>query len=129
MAKQLSEKQIAAIEYLSVPKRGGLTYEQIAKEVGIAKSTLFEWKKQDEFNDALKKEVVRKTTDRLPEMFDSMLDNIIETGNAAAFRTILQMHGMLTEKVEVDNKNGSQTDIDSMKAQIEAMRQRRQSDK
>ncbi|AYA77347.1 hypothetical protein DOE78_18890 [Bacillus sp. Y1] len=123
MAKaKLNEKQIAAIEFLSLPKRGGMTYEEIAKEVGVAKSTLFEWKKQDAFNDALKTEIVRKTTDRLPEMFDSMLTNIIETGNAAAFRTIVQLHGMLTERVEVDNKGGNVADIDAMKAEIARMR-------
>ncbi|NRG30713.1 phBC6A51 family helix-turn-helix protein [Niallia circulans] len=124
MAKKLNEKQIAAIEFLSLPNRGNMTYEQIAKEVGVAKSTLFEWKKLDHFNAELKAEIVRKTTDRLPEMFNAMLDNVIETGNAAAFRTIVQMHGMLTEKVEVDNKNGGSADIDEMKAAIERMRSR-----
>jgi transposase len=118
---KLNEKQIAAIEFLSLPKRGGMTYEEIAKEVGVAKSTLFEWKKQDAFNDALKTEIVRKTTDRLPEMFDSMLTNIIETGNAAAFRTIVQLHGMLTDKIEVDTKS-SAVDVDAMKAEIEKLR-------
>jgi AcrR family transcriptional regulator len=122
---KLSEKQIAAIEYLSLPKRGGMTYEEIAKEVGVAKSTLFEWKKQDGFNDALKAEIVRKTTDRLPEMFDAMLTNIIDTGNAAAFRTIVQLHGMLTDKIEVDTKGNTATDIEAMKADIERMRRAR----
>ncbi|MEH7246475.1 phBC6A51 family helix-turn-helix protein [Neobacillus niacini] len=125
---KLSEKQIAAIEYLSLPKRGGMTYEEIAKEVGVAKSTLFEWKKQDGFNDALKTEIVRKTTDRLPEMFDAMLTNIIDTGNAAAFRTIVQLHGLLTERVEVDNKGVGATDVDAMKAEIERMRRARKSE-
>lgn len=129
MAKaKLSEKQIAAIEYLSLPKRGGMTYEEIAKEVGVAKSTLFEWKKRDDFNDALKAEIVRKTTDRLPEMFDAMLTNIIDTGNAAAFRTIVQLHGMLTDKIEVDTKGSSATDIEAMKADIERMRRARKSE-
>lgn len=127
MAKRLNEKQIAAIEYLSLPKRGGLTYEQIAKEVGVSKSTLFEWKKQDDFNDALKATIVRKTTDRLPEMFDAMLSNVIETGNAAAFRTLAQMHGFLTEKVEIDTK-GSTLSADDMKAQIDRIKRRRESD-
>lgn len=120
--RRLTEKQIAAIEYLSLPKRGGLTYEQVAKKVGVARSTIFEWKKQDYFEEALKKEIVRKTTDRLPEMFDSMLDNIIETGNAAAFRTLVQMHGMLTERVEVANTKGDDEAIDAIKADIERMR-------
>lgn len=120
---KLSEKQIAAIEYLSLPKRGGLTYEQVAEEVGVSKPTIFAWKKKDDFNKALKDEIVRKTTDRLPEVFDSMVDNIIDTGNAAAFRTMVQMHGMLTERLEIDNKDGSSADMDEMKAKLEKFRE------
>lgn len=125
---RLNEKQIAAIEILSRPNRGGMTYEQIAKEVGVAKSTLFEWKKQEYFNEALKKEIVRKTQDRLPEVFDSIIDNIIETGNAAAFRTLLQAHGMLTDKVEVNQNSSDSTKIDNIKAEIERLKQRKKSD-
>lgn len=127
-SRRLSEKQIAAIEILSRPNRGGMTYDQIAKEVGVARSTLFEWKKQDYFNEALKKEIVRKTQDRLPEVFDSIIDNIIETGNAAAFRTLLQTHGMLTDKVEVNQNNADTTKIDDIKAEIERLKQRKKSD-
>lgn len=121
MTKKLNEKQIAAIAILSQPKRGGLTYEQIAEEVGVARSTLFEWKKNDDFHNALKAEIVRTTSDRLPEVFASMIDNIVETGNAAAFRTLMQLHGLLTEKVEVNSKGGT-TDMDSIKAEIERLR-------
>lgn len=127
-SRRLSEKQIAAIEILSRPNRGGMTYDQIAKEVGVARSTLFEWKKQDYFNEALKKEIVRKTQDRLPEVFDSIIDNIIETGNAAAFRTLLQTHGMLTDKVEVNQNNADTTKVDDIKAEIERLKQRKKSD-
>jgi len=44
MAK-LNERQIAAITILAQPKRGGMTYDQVAEAVGVAKSTIFEWKK------------------------------------------------------------------------------------
>lgn len=124
---KLNEKQIAAIAILAQPKRGGLTYEQVAEEVGVARSTLFEWKKQDAFHNALKAEIVRNTADRLPEVFSSMVDNIIDTGNAAAFRTLVQMHGLLTDKIEIEAK-GNGADVDAMKAEIERMRNGRQSD-
>ena len=121
MTKKLNEKQIAAIAILSQPKRGGLTYEQIAEEVVVARSTLFEWKKNDDFHNALKAEIVRTTSDRLPEVFASMIDNIVETGNAAAFRTLMQLHGLLTEKVDI-NSTGGKTDIADIKAEIERLR-------
>lgn len=124
---RLNEKQIAAIAIMSQPNRGGLTYDEVAKEVGVARSTIFEWKKQDDFHNALKAEIVRNTSDRLPEVFSSMIDNIVETGNAAAFRTLVQMHGLLTEKVEVNTK-ASGDNVDAMKAEIERMRNGSKSD-
>lgn len=124
---RMNEKQIAAISIMSQPNKGGMTYDEIAKEVGVARSTIFEWKKQDDFYNALKSEIVRNTGDRLPEVFSSMIDNIVETGNAAAFRTLVQMHGLLTEKVELNTK-ASGDNVDAMKAEIERMRNGGKSD-
>lgn len=120
MSNRLNEKQIAAIAILAQPKRK-MTYEEIAKEVGVAKSTLFEWKKLDHFDKALNKEIVRVTKDRLPDVFDSIIDNIKETGNAAAFRTLIQAHGMLTEKVEIEAKSNG-TNTEDIRAEIERLR-------
>ncbi|MED3649963.1 phBC6A51 family helix-turn-helix protein [Heyndrickxia sporothermodurans] len=125
MAKNLNEKQYAAIALLALPKRGGMTYEEIAEKVGIARSTLQEWRKDDKFNDELKRQIVRNTLDDLPDIMASIPTHIINDGNAALFRTLLQAHGMLTDKVEVESKNGASADIDDMKAQIERMRNAR----
>ncbi len=124
MAKRLSERQIAAIEFLSLPKRGGMTYEQIAEEVGVSSESLRKWRKEDTFNDELKRQVVRNTIDRLPDIMASIPDHIIKDGNAAMFRTLLQTHGMLTDKVEVETKGNSDGDVDVMRAEIEAYRNR-----
>lgn len=120
MAK-LNDLQYAAIAILAQPKRGGLTFEQVANEVGVSRETLRLWRKRDDFNTELKGEIVRNTLDRLPEIMDSIPDHIIHDGNAALFRTLLQAHGMLTEKHEIDTK-GNGVDMDAMKAQIEAFR-------
>jgi hypothetical protein len=126
MAKKLSELQFAAIEFLALPKRGGLTYEQVAEKVGITDRTLRDWRKEDVFNEELKRQVVRNTLERLPEVMASIPDHIINDGNAAMFRTLLQAHGMLTDKVEVESRgSGGAADIDSMKAEIERMRANR----
>jgi len=123
MAKRLNEKQYAAIAILSQPKRAGLTYEQVAEEVGIARSTLQEWRKDDAFNDELKRQIMRDTIDRLPEVMASVPDHIINDGNAAMFRTLLQAQGLLTERVEVEAKGGATADLDGMRAEIERIRQ------
>lgn len=120
MAK-LNDKQYAAIAILSQPKRGGLTYDQVAEQVGISRRQLQEWRKDDVFNDELKRQIMRDTIDRLPDVMASIPDHIINDGNAAMFRTLLQAQGLLTEKVEVNTKE-SASDIDSIKAEIERLR-------
>lgn len=127
MAKRLSELQYAAIEFLALPKRGGLTYEQVAEKVGVTDRTLRDWRKDDAFIDELKRQVVRNTLDRLPEVMASVPDHIINDGNAAMLRTLLQAHGLLTDKVEVESKGGQAADVDAMKAEIERMRALRKS--
>jgi len=118
---KLNDKQYAAIAILSQPKRGGLTYKQVAEEVGVAEKTIHEWRKRDDFNDELKRTIMRNTIDRLPEVMAAVPDLIINDGNAAMFRTLLQAQGLLTEKVEVATKEGG-SDIDSIKADIERLR-------
>ncbi len=122
---RLNEKQYAAIAILSLPKRGGMTYEQVAQEVGVSRNTLGEWRKRDDFNEELKQQMVRNTLDRLPEILDSVPDHIINDGNAALFRTLLQAHGMLTEKHEIESKDSS-ADIDAIRADIARVRDGRE---
>ncbi|MEK3887267.1 phBC6A51 family helix-turn-helix protein [Bacillus sp. FSL K6-3431] len=122
--RRLSELQVAAIEYLALPKRGGLTYEEVAEKVGVSSVTLRAWRKEDVFNDELKRQIVRNTIDRLPEVMASVPDHIINDGNAAMLRTLLQAHSLLTDKLEVETKGNGDTDLNSMKAEIEAFRNR-----
>ena len=124
MAK-LNELQLAAATVLAMPKRGGMTYKQVAEHVGIAESTLHLWRKQDAFNAEIKTQVLRNAVEHLPDMYASIPGHVIDDGNAALFRTYLQSLGMLTEKVEVETKSDS-TDIDAMKAEVERMRRERQ---
>lgn len=122
MAKRLSEKQIAAIELLARPKRDGKTYAQIAEEVGVSERTLRTWRNDDYFNEQLKRKIVSNTIDRLPEVMEAVPDIIINDGNAAMLRTLLQAHGMLTEKVEVENKSDTVADTQAIKAEIERLK-------
>lgn len=118
MAKRkLSDKQYAAIAILAQPKRAGLTLEQVAKEVGVSRQSLNNWRNDDRFNDELKRTIMRSTIDRLPEVMQSVPDHIINDGNAAMFRTLLQAQGLLTEKVEVETSDKS-VDIDAIRERL-----------
>jgi predicted transcriptional regulator len=121
MAKRLSELQIAAIEYLALPQRGGLTYEEIAAKVGVSDRALRNWRNDDTFADALVKRTIMNAKEYLPEIMASIPRHIIEDGNAAMFRTYMQSIGALTDRVEVDAK-GAGVDMDAIRAQIAALK-------
>jgi AcrR family transcriptional regulator len=51
--KPLKPEQYKAIALMVYKDVNGLTNEQIAREVGVNPSTLYEWKKKPEFNEEL----------------------------------------------------------------------------
>ena len=126
--RKLNEKQLAAVAILALPDRGGLTYKQVAERVGVSEQTLHNWRKLDEFNEEIKKQVLRNAVDDLPNIFASVPKHIIEEGNAAMFRTFIQSLGMLTEKVEVNDNRESVADVDAIKAEIERIKRRQTKD-
>lgn len=118
--RRLDERQLNAIVELAKPNRD--TYENIAEKIGVSTVTLWKWRNDDAFNEELKRQVLRNSAGYLPDVMDSVPRHIIEEGNAAMFRTFLQAMGMLTEKVEVENKDGAEADMDEIRAKIERMR-------
>lgn len=120
--RRLNERQIAAIEYLSLPKRGGMTYAEIAAAVGVTERQLYTWRQDDTFADAVVKRTIRNASEYLPDIMASVPKHIIEDGNAAMLRTYMQSIGALTEKVEIDTKGNTDADVDKMREQIEKMR-------
>ena len=124
--RRLNERQIAAIELLADFGQH-LTYEEIAKRVGVDVSTLRRWRTKDQaFIDELIAQCKRNAVKDLPRVMEAVPDIIIKSENAAMFRTWLQTIGALTEKVEVTNKSDtSNADLDAIKAEIERMRKER----
>ncbi|MCC8352510.1 phBC6A51 family helix-turn-helix protein [Bacillus sp. AF23] len=127
MARKLSEKQIAAIEFLAQPNRGGLTYDQIADAVGVTRQTLHNWRNNDDFYEELKRRIKKQSAERMPDIIASIPDHIINDGNAAMLRTYMQWHDMLTERTEVDVKNDG-NNIADIKAEIERLRAQRKTE-
>src|SRR5690625_875682 len=121
--RRLSEKQIAAIALLTDPAARELTLREIAERVGVDESTLRRWRTQnDDFIDEVIAQTRRKAVADLPRVMQAVPDIIINSENAAMFRTWLQSIGALTERVEVSNKGGSDEEMDDIKEKIERMR-------
>ncbi|WP_149093410.1 phBC6A51 family helix-turn-helix protein [Paenibacillus terrae] len=123
MARQLTQEQYDAIAWMAQPKRGGKTYDELAEIIGVHRSTLFEWKKNPVFEAELKRQMVRNSQDKLPELIESLADIAMRDGNAAMAKLALQINGLLTDKVEVETKDAGSTDIEALKARIAALKQ------
>ena len=121
MAK-LTAEQYVAIEWLSQPKKGGKTFEEIAEICGVHPNTIGNWRKDKTFDAELKRAIVRNNSARLPELVESLTEIAIRDGNAAMAKLALQVNDMLTDRVEVDTKNTEGTDLDALKQRIEALK-------
>ncbi|WP_181349401.1 phBC6A51 family helix-turn-helix protein [Thalassobacillus sp. CUG 92003] len=120
MAKKLNEKQYAAIALLT---ETDLMYEEVAEKVGCDVSTLRRWRSQDDFNDELKRQVMRAAVGDLPRVMRSIPDHIVDEGNAAMYRTFMQSLGLLTEKHEVNTKE-EKANTDAVRAELARFKQR-----
>jgi transcriptional regulator with XRE-family HTH domain len=125
--KQLGPDHYAAIAMLALPKRGGKTYEEIAEELGVHVNTLYNWRRDELFQREYKREIVRASADRLPEIFAAIPAHIIKDGNAALFKTLLQANDMLTDRVEVSHNADESKNIDAIKARLAEFRKRSES--
>lgn len=126
--KSLSAEHLIAIQWLALPKRGGKTIEEIAELCGVHRATIFEWKKDPLFESELKRQMVRNSQDKLPELIESLSAIAIRDGNAAMAKLALQINGLLTDKVEVEAKVSDSTDTTELLAKIERLK-RQKSDK
>jgi transcriptional regulator with XRE-family HTH domain len=126
--RYLSTEQHLAIHYLALPNYGGLNKQEIAEKVGVHRNTLQNWEKDELFQRELKREIVRQTQKRLPQMVESMVDAVINDKNAAMAKLVLQMNDMLVDKQEIVNRDEEldhDNEISRMKDEIARMRERR----
>jgi transposase len=125
--KRLNTEHLTAINYFALPNKGGKTNDEIAKICGVSRQSIQNWRNDPLFERELKKQMVRNSQDRLPELIESLSEIAIRDGNAAMAKLALQINGMLVDKVEVETKDatnkidyeGIDKDIASFKERIE----------
>lgn len=124
MANTLTAEQLIAIDWLAQPKKGGKTYEEIAELCGVTARTLENWRKNAMFDAEFRRALRRNNDVRLPELLQSLADIAIRDGNAAMAKLALQVGGVLTESIEVTNKDGEGTDIEALRLRVASLSQR-----
>lgn len=96
--RYLNENQYKAIGLLLEGKKN----VEIAEELGIHRNTVTNWLKEDLFQAELRKAATRHSQHRLGELVERMYSTAINEGSAAMAKLLLQMQGMLTDKVSVE---------------------------
>lgn len=97
-AKRFTYKQLKAIEMLARPDNE-LTLQQIADELGINQSTLWRWRRNEDFQKAVTELAYSCLKDELPNLFKSLADKAIG-GNVKAMELMLKYAGNYVEKIE-----------------------------
>lgn len=122
--KRLNTEHMTAIQYLALPHKGGKTDAEIAELCGVTRQTIYNWKQDPTFNAELKRQIVRNTAERLPELVDSMIEVAIAEGNASMAKLILTMNEMLTQHVEVKTTGDSEApNLDDIKARLAKLKE------
>lgn len=97
-AKGFTYKQLKAIEMLARPDNE-LSLQQIADEVGVNQSTLWRWRRDENFQKAVTELAYSYLKDELPSLFKSLASKAIG-GNVKAMELMLKYAGNYVEKIE-----------------------------
>jgi DNA-binding transcriptional MerR regulator len=122
--KHLNAEHLLAIKWLAQLNKGAKTIAEIAELCGVSAQSIHNWRKDPLFERELKREMVRVTQDKLPAVLDAVPDMIIRDGNAALFKTLLQAHDMLADRVEVNTTTSEEgrIDRDALRERLERIR-------
>jgi AcrR family transcriptional regulator len=112
--KVLKPEQYKAIALMVYKDVNGLTNEQIAKEVGVNPSTLYEWKKREDFNSELIRQAEEVQRSFLADTYTQLRmiinnDKVRAGTKIKAIELVLKNQGRLTDvqeqKVTVEDKS------------------------
>lgn len=121
--QKFNEKQRLAIEILAKPARGGMTYLEIAEYVGCDEKTLYRWRQNPEFAEVVTKRAMMNIAEDLPEVFNANLKRA-KSGEVRSVELLYKLLGLLITKSEVEVEDKTSKDTDTMKAEIDAMREK-----
>lgn len=123
--KKFNAGQLKLIEILSNPENAGMSEDQIAEECGVARATVWRWKKDTELWDTVYKIAYDNLNREIPKVYHALSQRAV-AGNTKAIELYLKFIGKYIErtetKIEADVDFSSMSDKELKKAIEEAER-------
>jgi len=94
MKKIFSEQQEKAIELLA---EGGRTYIEVSNLVGISNDTLLRWRKDEDFQDAVRKRCRELLKEMEAFLYDAAIKEIKKNGSYQHIKLLLERLGRLED--------------------------------
>jgi len=99
---QFTEKQIQAIGLLSLPNKGGLTFEEIADKCGVSVRQLHRYRADANFKAAIVEQSLENVKEVLPNVLKAHTKQA-ESGNVKAIELFYKLFGLLVERQEIES--------------------------
>ncbi|XEC93393.1 phBC6A51 family helix-turn-helix protein [Paenibacillus tarimensis] len=115
---ELTSEQLHAIEYLALPKRGNMSYEEIAAAIGVSSKSLQRWRKEPIFQEAVRRRSLELMGERLPDVLASMVDRAVN-GSGKHAELVLKSLGILKDQHVVEARPYDPEDDPRSNANIE----------
>lgn len=106
----LSSEQLNAAEMLANPSYKG-TKSKIIKEVGVSRSTFYNWFKNSDFLEYVNSLVDKYTDAELAEVWKALISEC-KGGNVQAIKLYFELKGKYKQSVDVENSGTIQIVID-----------------
>lgn len=99
-AASLNPKQIKAVEMLANPEFEG-TITKLCSEVGVSRTTFYEWMGKAEFRAYLNRLIDRYTDGELSKVWHALLRNI-EKGDTQAIKLYFELKGRYRQEINTN---------------------------
>lgn len=111
-----------AIEILAQPSRGGMTLDEVAKYIHVDSKTLYRWRTEADFVNAVTQRAIMNLHEDLPEVFAANMERA-KAGEVRSVALMYQLLGLLVDKSEVAVVSDGKTEAD-IDAEIKRLREK-----
>lgn len=120
--------QQAAIVLLATKSEHKMSYEEIAKEIGVAPVTLYRFRQRPDVKDYLLKYNMARIIDSIPDVMDAQVKKAIKSSDTKAAELIVKYAGLLVERraidadVHADLANVTDKRVEDLEAELRELR-------